>query len=115
MAHPTTYKQLKDKLNIDETYTHSLRNEPKNYDRVKDNVPNIEGLNFNADLLYMPKTKNKELYLLVITDLASKAFDIEPLKKKDSKSVLEAFNNILKRNNVDITKKHTISIRTDSG
>ena len=24
----------------------------------------------------MPKTKNKELYLLVITDLASKAFDM---------------------------------------
>ena len=63
----------------------------------------------------MPHTKKGIKYLLVITDLATNAFDIEPLKNKDSESVLEAFKKIQKRKYVNITKKNTTSIRTDAG
>ena len=109
------YKKLKKELRIDETFTKTVKDKPHKYDSVKTNIPDISGLNFGADILFMPHTKKGIKYLLVITDLATNAFDIEPLKNKDSESVLEAFKKIVKRKYVNITKKNTTSIRTDAG
>jgi len=109
------YKDLKNELGLDETFTKSIREQSNRYDSVKSNIPDIAGLNFGADILFMPHTKKGVKYLLVITDLASNAFDIEPLKSKDSKSVLQAFRKIQSRKYVNITKKNTTSIRTDAG
>ena len=105
-------KQLKQLLNIDETYTRNLKKQ-KTFNSVKANIPLIKNYNYMADLLFLPtdsKTKNK--YLLVVTDIADDAFDIEPLKDKFSKNVLNALLKIFKRG---ILKKPYASISTDSG
>ena len=98
------------KLNIDETYTKAPKQ--KVFNKVKDNVPHVEDYNFMADLLLLPETKKGFKYLLVVVDLGNDDFDIEPLKNKDSKSVLTGFTNMFKRPYI---KKPYASIRTDAG
>jgi hypothetical protein len=98
------------KLNIDETYTKARKQ--KVFNKVKDNVPHVEDYNFCADLLLLPETKKGFKYLLVVVDLGNDDFDIEPLKNKDSKSVLTGFTNMFKRKYI---KKPYASIRTDAG
>ena len=98
------------KLNIDETYTKAPKQ--KVFNKVKDNVPHVEDYNFMADLLLLPETKKGFKYLLVVVDLGNDDFDIEPLKNKDSKSVLAGFQNMFKRPYI---KKPYASIRTDAG
>lgn len=49
-----------------------------------------------ADLLYMPNDKGYK-YILVIVDLATKATDAEPLKKKTPTAVLQAMKKIYNR------------------
>jgi hypothetical protein len=105
-------KQLKQLLNIDESYTRALKKQ-KIFNKVKDNIPLIKGYNYSCDLLFLPTdSKTKEKYLLVVTDLADDSFDIEPLKDKFSKNVLNALLKIFKRG---ILKKPYSSISTDSG
>ena len=65
-----------------------------------------------ADLLMLPETKNKNRYLLVVDDLATDNFDIEPLKTKEPKEVLTAFKQMFTRPYI---KKPYASIRTDDG
>ena len=98
------------KLKIDETYTKAPKQ--KVFNKVKDNVPHVEDYNFMADLLLLPETKKGFKYLLVVVDLGNDDFDIEPLKNKDSKSVLTGFTNMFKRPYI---KKPYASIRTDAG
>jgi len=98
------------KLNINEEYTKARKQ--KVFNTVKDNVPHVEDYNFMADLLLLPQTKKGFKYLLVVVDLANNDFDIEPLKNKDSKSVLTGFTNMFKRKYI---KKPYASIRTDAG
>jgi hypothetical protein len=43
-----------------------------------------------SDLLHLPTTKYRYSYLLVITDLWSGAFDIEPVRHKTPEDVLKA-------------------------
>ena len=50
--------------------------------------------------------------LLVIVDLASDKFDIEPIKNKDSSTVLNAMKKIYARG---ILKQPYSSLKTDSG
>ena len=107
------FAQLLNNLGINETLTKSIH-QPVIYDKVKDNIPPIEGLNFEADLQYFPTDKKGYHLLLVICDLASDAFDIEPLKNKDAKTILQAFNTILHRGLIKVNDK-TASIRTDNG
>jgi len=49
---------------------------------------------------------------LVIVDLATNEFDIEPLKNKTSENVLNGFQKIIKRKFLKLPKG---SLRTDSG
>ena len=83
--------KLKKKLKIDETYTRPLP-KPKTFVKVYDNIPHKRNWNFMADLLFMPTTTRKKYkYLLVVVDLATNNFDMEPLQNKDPESVLNAF------------------------
>ena len=85
-----------------------------------------EDYNFMADILYLPKDKNGYAFLLVVVDLATDDFDIEPIKatlpkgskvvKRDSltaQSALDAMLRMFKRK--FIKKKPYASIRTDGG
>lgn len=103
--------KLLQQLNINEKFTKPIK-ESKKFNRVKDNVPLIPDYNFMMDFLFLPTTKEKYKYLLVIVDLATDEFDIEPMKDKKSKNVLEAMKTIFKRPYI---KKPYASIRTDDG
>jgi hypothetical protein len=102
--------RLLHKLNIDETYTKPVK-KPK-FDHVKDNVFPKANYNDMADVLYLPKTSKGFQYLLVVVDLYTNAFDIEPLKELTAASVLKAFKNIIKRPYI---KLPYASLRTDGG
>ena len=104
-------KALLQKYKIDESFT-KVRKEPKIYNHIKNNIPLLEDYNFMADLLLLPETKKKDKYLLVVVDLASDEFDIEPMKNKSSDDTLQAFKKILKRKYLKIPEG---SIRTDNG
>ena len=84
----------------------------KVYNKVKNNVPLYPNMNDMADLLHLPETKEGFKFLLVMVDLATDKFDIEPLKNATSKTVLEAMKNIFSRPYV---KKPFASIRMDGG
>jgi hypothetical protein len=81
-------------LNIDSTYT----TKPKvKFDSVKQNTFPMSGYNYMADLLYLPKTRQKYLYLLTMVDIWSNHCDFEPIKDKNSSTVLVAMKKIFKR------------------
>ena len=84
----------------------------KYYTRVKNNVFPKQDYNFMADLLELPKTEEGFHYLLVVVDLWSDEFDIEPLKNKEAETVLSAFEKMLKRKHLNFPKG---SIATDQG
>lgn len=99
------------KLGIDETYTRPVSKQ-KAFNKVKDNIPLKANFNFMSDLLFLPTTKNGYKYLLVVVDIATNAFDIEPIKNKEPKTILEAFKTMIKRKYI---KEPYASIRTDGG
>lgn len=98
------------KLNINETYTKSLK--LPIFDKVKDNTFPKGGYNYMADVLFLPETKDKYKYLLTMADLWSDNFDMEPLKSKEPDEVLKAMQKIFKRKYMKTPKA---SIRTDNG
>lgn len=73
-----------------------------------DHKPNII---HQADILYMPND-NGYLYGLTVVDTGSRLTDVEPLKDKSAKSVLEAIKRIYKRG---IIKEPALSIEVDNG
>lgn len=99
------------KLEIDETFTTPVK-KPKRFTKVKDQIPLVSDYNFMADLLFLPHTEKGFKYLLVVVDLATDEFDIEPLKDKNPESVLKAMKAMFKRPYI---KKPEYSIKTDSG
>jgi len=101
-------KLLKD-LKIDETFS---RKPKVTFDNVKSNVFPRKGYNYMADLLYLPKTRQKYLYLLTMVDLWSNSCDFEPIKDKTAATVLAAMKAIFKRG---ILKLPKASVRTDNG
>jgi len=103
-------KLLKD-LGIDETYTKAPKL-PKKYNKVKDNIPLKEDYNFMADILMLPETEEGFKYLLVVVDLATDEFDIEPMKTKQPEEALKAIKTMFKRKFID---EPYASIRTDGG
>lgn len=111
MVKRRTIDDLIDEIGIDETFTKPTRKE-KEFTRIKDVMTPIENFNYMADLLHLPTTKNGYKYLFVITDLITHEFDIEPIKNKESKTILKAMQNVFKRNYL---KKPKASIRTDNG
>lgn len=104
-------QKLLDDLKIDESLT-QLSEREKRFTTVKNNIPLEQHYNYMADLLFLPTDKNGFKYLLVVVDLATNAFDIEPLKNKNSTTVLDAFKKMFKRPYI---KKPYASVRTDSG
>lgn len=97
-------------LNIDETYTKPLKK--PTYDKVKSNTFPMEDYNFMADLLFLPTTKKKNKYLLVVVDLWSNDFDMEPLKDKEPTTTLTALKKMFKRPFINMPEA---SLRTDGG
>jgi hypothetical protein len=84
----------------------------KQYNNIFVNTPKEKDYNFMADVLYLPTTKAGFKYLLVVIDLASNNFDIEPLKTKTSEETLKAYKTMVKRPYINLSKG---SIRTDDG
>lgn len=104
-------KKILNLLEIDEYLTKPVK-KPKTYDKVKQNIPHEEDYNFMADLLMLPKTSKGNRYLLVVVDLYTDEFDIEPLKTKTPVEVLKAFKNMFKRPYIS---KPYASVATDQG
>lgn len=103
--------KLKLKLGIDDKLT-KVRPGKKLFNKVKDNIPLVEHYNYMADLMFLPTDKFGFKYLLVVVDLANDEFDIEPLKNKESKHVLDAFQKMFKR---PYLNKPEYSLTTDGG
>lgn len=104
-------KDLIAKLNIDETFTKNVK-KPKKFSKVKDNIPLKKGLNYMGDLLMLPHTKAGYKYLFVVLDLATDNFDIEPMKTKEPKEVLDSFKKMFKRAYI---KEPKATLATDAG
>lgn len=104
-------KSILEKLGIDETYTKDVK-KPKYFTKIADNIPHQKNWNFMADLIELPLTKKGNKYLLVCVDLGTREFDIEPLKNKESKTVLSAFKTMFKRQYI---KEPKYSLATDGG
>lgn len=85
----------------------------KQFNSVRTNVPMIEDYNFMADLLHLPETKEGYKYLLVVVDLATKEFDIEPMKDTNSNSTVNAMQTMFKTRNH--LKQPYASIQVDGG
>ena len=98
-------------LGVDETFSKPVKIK-KQFSKTKDNIPLIQDYNFMADLLELPKTKKGFIYLLVVVDLATDEFDIEPMTNNKSLTVVDAMKKIFKRRYL---KKPYASIRTDGG
>jgi hypothetical protein len=108
---------LKQLLNIDkkeESFTKNIQ-KPKFYNKVKDNVAPIENKNFMADFLFLPTTKEKYKYLLVVVDLATDEFDMEPMRDKNPENVIQAIELMKKRKYIHLESNEGQSLRTDSG
>ena len=83
-------------------------------DNNKSIYPNIYEKNFihQLDILFLPYSEDHhERYALVCIDMSSRLIDAEPLKNKDSKSVVDALKKIYKRK--IISKPNQID--TDAG
>ena len=106
---PTKLDLILGKLKIDNTLTKPIYYK---FPTVKSQVFPKKGYNYQADLLMLPTTKLGYKYLLVMVDLWSNYFDIEPLKNKDAQTILNATKEIFKR---DYLKMPKASIKTDAG
>jgi hypothetical protein len=100
---------LLNKLKIDNTLTKPIFYK---FPTVKQNIFPKADYNYQSDLLELPQTKLGFRYLLVMVDLWSNNFDIEPMKNKQADTCLEAMKKIFKR---DILSLPKASMRTDSG
>ena len=98
-------------LKINEKYSKPVKIK-KEFSRVKDNIPLKADYNMMADLLELPETKKGYKYLLVVVDLATDEFDIEPITNNKSLTVVDAMKRMFNRRYI---KKPYASIRTDGG
>ena len=106
------YDDILKKLDIDETFTRPPKEKQKVFNKVKDNIPLKKNYNFMADIVDLPTTKKGFKCCLVCVDLATDAFDIEPLKDKESKTTLKGLQAMFKRGYI---KKPYMSVTTDGG
>lgn len=109
----TNKKDVKNQLlkhfNIDNRFTEKKfrgRN-----DTFKEFTYPKEDYNFSADLLTLPPFKGYK-YILVVVDNWSKEIDFEPIKNKEPKTILKAFQKIIDR---PYLNKPIASIRVDMG
>ncbi len=106
------FQSILKEMNIDETFTKADTNNTKSFNTIRDNVPLIPNYNMMADLLMLPTAKFGFKYLFVIVDLASKAFDIEPMKSKTPEACLKAMEKCFTREYVSLPYS---SLKTDGG
>lgn len=106
-----SFKKLKKMIDIDDKFTKSVK-EAKDHTKISDSITLLPNYNAMADILFLPTTKLGYKYLLVVVDLATHEFDIEPLKLKESKEVLRAMEKIFQRKYISMPQA---SIRTDNG
>jgi hypothetical protein len=92
--------------------TKVVQNTWNSFNNVKDNIPHKADYNFASDTLDLPTTKKGFKHLLVVVDLATDEFDIEPMKSTQSEEALKAFQAMFKRKFI---KKPYASLRTDGG
>ena len=104
--------KLLDSLNIVETDFTRITKRPTKFTNVYDNIPHVKNANHMADLLMLPTTKQGYKYLLVVTDLATKNVDFEPLKNKEPDDILKALKTIYSR---EYLKLPYYSLTTDGG
>jgi transposase InsO family protein len=104
-------KRIIKHFGIDEKLT-KVRLKQKDFNEIKYNVPMIENYNFMADVLHLPQTKKNFKYALILVDLATKEFDIEPMKTTQSEEAVTAMEKMFKRKYI---KKPKVSIQTDNG
>jgi hypothetical protein len=104
-------KSILKKFNINEKLT-KARLKQKQFNEIQYNVPMIEDYNMMADLLHLPETYEGYKYLLVVVDLASKEFDIQPMKDTNSKSTVNAIEKMFKRPYIKMPHS---SIQVDGG
>ena len=84
-----TMKQLMASFEIDDKlYKKNFKT--KEFNKIFYEIPHEDNYNLMADLLFLPKTPSNYKYLLVITDIFNSKFDIEPIKNKESQTVLNA-------------------------
>lgn len=107
----SSFQSVLKSFNVNEKFTKEPR-KPKYFNAVKNNIPLKENYNQMADLVFFPETPTKFKYLLVVVDIASNKFDIEPLKDKTPQNVLSAIKVIYRRKYV---KTPYGSLATDSG
>ena len=104
-------KAILKKFNINEKLT-KPRLKQKKFNEIQYNVPMIEDYNMMADLLHLPTTYEGYKYLLVVVDLATKEFDIQPMKDTNSKSTVNAIEKMFKRPYIKMPHS---SIQVDGG
>ena len=106
--------KLYKKVGISEKQLTLSQQQPKQrvYNSIYNNIIHEEGFNYMADLIMFPETKQGYKYLLVVVDLYTNGFDIEPLKNKSAETTLKAYQQMLKRNFIEMPQG---TMRTDSG
>lgn len=110
------FKTILNSLNINEKFTKETKKQ-KSFTNVKANIPQKANYNQMCDILYLPeatdkKTGEKFKLALIVVDLYTSKFDIEPLVDKQTSTVLNALLKIYKRSYV---KKPFGSLQTDFG
>lgn len=104
-------QDILNKLGINEEHTKGVK-QPKEFTKLTDNMYMKEDHTHMADLLMLPETSKGYKYLLVVTDIVTREFDIEPLKSKESNEVLAAMKRMYKR---PYLKKPSGFVKTDQG
>jgi len=99
-------------LNIDNKLTKKRVRSQREYNNFEDNIRLEKNCNYMSDMLFLPTAKYGFKYLLIVLDIASRQFDCEKLKNKDSTVVLKAFKKIC--NNSDYLTIPKYSLITDS-
>jgi hypothetical protein len=107
-----SFKNILNNLKIDETFT-KINRKKKTYNKFINTIVPEPNWNYFSDLIELPTTdEGNYKYLLVVLDIASSIFDVEPMKTKSAKATLEAFQKIIRRK---ILKMPEISLKTDGG
>jgi hypothetical protein len=81
--------------------------EPEN--SVHDNTGNEKNAVMMIDILMLPTAQFGFKYLLVATDIITRAFDIQPMKNKDADTVLKAFKTMTSRKYIKVPEYYLIS------
>jgi hypothetical protein len=102
---------LLQKLGINERFTKNYVKQLR-FNKIYNNIPHKANCNQMADLLHLPTTRQRFKYLLVVVDLATRCFDVEPIKDKTAPTVLAAMLRMYRRPYI---KQPAASLTTDGG